>query len=142
MTMRSGPNEKKDWSGLPHRALYCAAGVPRPQWGNRLIGLATPTRIFVPGHVGMRALERGGRKRAFTRRRVPFLFGRPGRVRRDRHGHRGMHFSLRWREIVADLVESVAEAHALDGLVLLTNCDKITPGMLMAAARLDIRASS
>jgi dihydroxy-acid dehydratase len=53
-------------------------------------------------------------------------------------GHRGMHYSLPTRELIADMVESVAEAHRLDGLVLLTNCDKITPGMLMAAARLDI----
>jgi len=53
-------------------------------------------------------------------------------------GHKGMHYSLPTRELIADMVESVAEAHRLDGLVLLTNCDKITPGMLMAAARLDI----
>jgi len=53
-------------------------------------------------------------------------------------GHRGMHYSLPTRELIADMVESVAEAHRLDGLVLLTNCDKITPGMLMAAARLNI----
>ena len=53
-------------------------------------------------------------------------------------GHKGMHYSLPTRELIADMVESVAEAHRLDGLVLLTNCDKITPGMLMAAARLNI----
>jgi dihydroxy-acid dehydratase len=53
-------------------------------------------------------------------------------------GHKGMHYSLPTRELIADMIESVAEAHRLDGLVLLTNCDKITPGMLMAAARLDI----
>jgi dihydroxy-acid dehydratase len=53
-------------------------------------------------------------------------------------GHLGMHYSLASRELIADMVESVAMAHAFDGLVLLTNCDKITPGMLMAAARIDI----
>lgn len=53
-------------------------------------------------------------------------------------GHKGMHYSLPSRELIADMVESVAEAHRLDGIVLLTNCDKITPGMLMAAERLDI----
>src|SRR4030042_1583583 len=68
----------------------------------------------------------------------PFLFGVPAVCDGIAMGHRGMHYSLPLREIVADLVESVAEAHALDGLVLLNNCDKITPGMLMAAARLDI----
>src|SRR3989339_1238783 len=53
-------------------------------------------------------------------------------------GHKGMHYSLPSRELIADEIESIAQAHALDGLVLLTACDKVTPGMLMAAGRLDI----
>ena len=57
-------------------------------------------------------------------------------------GHKGMFYSLPFRELVADMVESIVEAHALDGLVLITNCDKITPGMLMATARLDTPRSS
>ncbi len=67
-----------------------------------------------------------------------FIFGIPGVCDGIAMGHRGMHYSLPTRELIADMVESVAEAHRLDGLVLLTNCDKITPGMLMAAARLNI----
>jgi dihydroxy-acid dehydratase len=55
-------------------------------------------------------------------------------------GHVGMHYSLPIRELIADSVETVISAHSLDGMILLTNCDKITPGMLMAAARLDIPA--
>jgi dihydroxy-acid dehydratase len=69
---------------------------------------------------------------------VAFFFGIPGVCDGIAMGHKGMNYSLPTRELIADSIESVAEAHALDGLVLLTNCDKITPGMLMAAARLDI----
>ena len=67
-----------------------------------------------------------------------FVFGIPGICDGIAMGHAGMHYSLASRELIADMVESIANAHCLDGLVLLTNCDKITPGMLMAAARLNI----
>ena len=123
---------------MPHRALYCAAGVPQAAMGKPFIGLATSFTDLVPGHVGMRALERAVENGVHAGGGYPFLFGVPAVCDGIAMGHRGMHYSLPLREIVADLVESVAEAHALDGLVLLTNCDKITPGMLMAAARLDI----
>jgi dihydroxy-acid dehydratase len=106
--------------------------------GKPFIGLATSYTDLVPGHVGMRALERAVENGVHAGGGYPFLFGVPAVCDGIAMGHRGMHYSLPLREIVADLVESVAEAHALDGLVLLTNCDKITPGMLMAAARLDI----
>jgi dihydroxy-acid dehydratase len=66
------------------------------------------------------------------------LFGLPGICDGIAMGHRGMHYSLPSRELIADMSETIAQAHAFDGLVFLTNCDKITPGMLMAAARLDI----
>ena len=68
----------------------------------------------------------------------PFVFGLPGVCDGIAMGHKGMHYSLPSRELIADMVESVAEAHCFDGLVLLTNCDKITPGMLMATARLNV----
>jgi dihydroxy-acid dehydratase len=123
---------------MPHRALYCAAGVPQAAMGKPFIGVATSYTDLVPGHVGMRALERAVENGVHAGGGYPFLFGVPAVCDGIAMGHRGMHYSLPLREIVADLVESVAEAHALDGLVLLTNCDKITPGMLMAAARLDI----
>ena len=123
---------------MPHRALYCAAGVPQAAMGKPFIGLATSFTDLVPGHVGMRVLERAVENGVHAGGGYPFLFGVPAVCDGIAMGHRGMHYSLPLREIVADLVESVAEAHALDGLVLLTNCDKITPGMLMAAARLDI----
>ena len=129
---------KKGLERMPHRALYCAAGVPQAAMGKPFIGLATSYTDLVPGHVGMRALERAIENGVHAGGGYPFLFGVPAVCDGIAMGHRGMHYSLPLREIVADLVESVAEAHALDGLVLLTNCDKITPGMLMAAARLDI----
>src|SRR5512144_2266603 len=129
---------KKGLERMPHRALYCAAGVPQAAMGTPFIGIATSFTDLVPGHVGMRALERAVENGVHAGGGYPFLFGVPAVCDGIAMGHRGMHFSLPLREIVADLVESVAEAHALDGLVLLTNCDKITPGMLMAAARLDI----
>ncbi|NOZ68847.1 MAG: dihydroxy-acid dehydratase, partial [Deferribacteres bacterium] len=67
-----------------------------------------------------------------------FFFGIPGICDGIAMGHRGMHYSLASRELIADMIETIAEAHCLDGLVLLTNCDKITPGMLMAAARVNV----
>jgi dihydroxy-acid dehydratase len=102
------------------------------------IGVATSFTDLIPGHVGMRDLERFIEKGVHTGGGHAFFFGIPGVCDGIAMGHKGMHYSLPTRELIADMVESVAEAHRLDGLVLLTNCDKITPGMLMAAARLDI----
>jgi dihydroxy-acid dehydratase len=86
----------------------------------------------------MRDLERFIEKGVHAGGGWPLFFGVPGICDGIAMGHMGMHYSLPSRELIADIVESVATAHAFDGLVLLTNCDKITPGMLMAAARLDI----
>jgi len=129
---------KRGLERMPHRALYCAAGVPQAAMGRPFIGVATSFTDLVPGHVGMRSLERVVENGIHAGGGYPFLFGVPAVCDGIAMGHRGMHYSLPLRELIADMVESVAEAHALDGLVLLTNCDKITPGMLMAAARLDI----
>jgi dihydroxy-acid dehydratase len=129
---------KKGLERMPHRALYCAAGVPQAAMGKPFIGIATSYTDLVPGHVGMRSLERVVENGVHAGGGYPFLFGVPAVCDGIAMGHRGMHYSLPLRELIADMIESVAEAHALDGLVLLTNCDKITPGMLMAAARLNI----
>ena len=131
---------KKGLERMPHRALYCAAGVPQEAMGKPFIGVATSFTDLVPGHVGMRALERVVENGVHASGGYPFLFGVPAVCDGIAMGHRGMHYSLPLRELIADMIESVAEAHSLDGLVLLTNCDKITPGMLMAAARLSIPA--
>jgi dihydroxy-acid dehydratase len=131
---------KKGLERVPHRALLYATGIPRGEIKKPFIGVASSFTDLIPGHVGMRELERFIEKGVHTGGGYPFLFGLPGVCDGMAMGHRGMHYSLPSRELIADLIESVAEAHALDGLVLLTNCDKITPGMLMAAARLDIPA--
>ena len=122
----------------PHRALLLGTGLPRNAMGRSFIGIATSFTDLIPGHVGMRDLERAIEKGVHSGGGHAFFFGIPGVCDGIAMGHRGMHYSLPTRELIADMVESVAEAHRLDGLVLLTNCDKITPGMLMAAARLDI----
>ncbi|MEJ2491494.1 MAG: dihydroxy-acid dehydratase [Desulfuromonadales bacterium] len=122
----------------PHRALLKGTGVPQEEMGKPFIGIASSFTDLIPGHTGMRDLERFIEKGVHTGGGYSFIFGIPGVCDGIAMGHRGMHYSLPTRELIADMVESIAEAHRLDGLVLLTNCDKITPGMLMAAARLDI----
>jgi dihydroxy-acid dehydratase len=123
---------------LPHRALLYATGIPKSEMGKPFIGVATSFTDIIPGHIGMRDMERFIEKGVHTGGGYPFFFGVPGICDGIAMGHSGMHYSLASRELIADMVETVAEAHQLDGLVLLTNCDKITPGMLMAAGRLNI----
>lgn len=129
---------KKGIERLPHRALLYATGIPRTEIGKPFIGVATSFTDLIPGHIGMRDLERFIEKGVHTAGGYPFFFGIPGICDGIAMGHGGMHYSLASRELIADMVETVAEAHKLDGLVLLTNCDKITPGMLMAAGRVNI----
>jgi dihydroxy-acid dehydratase len=123
---------------MPNRALLYGTGVTADQMSKPFIGLASSFTDLIPGHVGMRALERKIEWGIAAGGGVPFLFGVPGICDGIAMGHSGMHYSLPSRELIADLVESIVQAHQLDGLVLLTNCDKITPGMLMAACRLDV----
>ncbi|MEE9614880.1 MAG: dihydroxy-acid dehydratase [Thermodesulfobacteriota bacterium] len=129
---------KKGFERVPHRALLYATGIPKGEMGKPFIGVASTFTDIIPGHIGMRDLERFIEKGVHSGGGYPMLFGLPGICDGIAMGHRGMHYSLPSRELIADMVESIAEAHAFDGMVLLTNCDKITPGMLMAAARLDI----
>jgi len=129
---------KKGLERAPHRSLLFATGITRDELAKPMIGIATSFTDLIPGHVGMRDLERFIEKGVHTGGGWPLFFGIPGICDGIAMGHMGMHYSLPSRELIADLVESVSLAHAFDGLVLLTNCDKITPGMLMAAARLDI----
>lgn len=129
---------KKGLERLPHRALLYATGIPRTEMNKPFIGVATSFTDIIPGHTGMRDLERYIEKGVHTGGGYPFFFGIPGICDGIAMGHKGMHYSLASRELIADMIETVAEAHQLDGLVLLTNCDKITPGMLMAAARVNV----
>jgi len=129
---------KKGLERAPHRALLFATGITRSELDKPMIGIATSWNDLIPGHIGMRDLERFIEKGVHAGGGWPLFFGVPGICDGIAMGHLGMHYSLASRELIADMVESVAMAHAFDGLVLLTNCDKITPGMLMAAARIDI----
>lgn len=129
---------KKGIERVPHRALLYATGIPKSEMNKPFIGVATSFTDIIPGHIGMRDLERFIEKGIHTGGGYPFFFGIPGICDGIAMGHSGMHYSLPSRELIADIVETIAEAHQLDGLVLLTNCDKITPGMLMASARINI----
>ncbi|HTR44844.1 MAG TPA: dihydroxy-acid dehydratase [Thermodesulfovibrionales bacterium] len=129
---------KEGLERVPHRALLYATGLPKGEMRKPFIGVATSFTDIIPGHIGMKDLERFIEKGVHTGGGYPFFFGIPGICDGIAMGHSGMHYSLPSRELIADMVETVAQAHQLDGLVLLTNCDKITPGMLMAAARINI----
>jgi len=131
---------KKGLERAPHRALLHATGLTRDQMKKPFIGVATSFNDLVPGHIGMRTLERFIEKGVHTGGGNSFFFGVPAICDGIAMGHIGMHYSLPMRELIADMIESVSIANALDGIVLLTNCDKITPGMLMAAARVNIPA--
>lgn len=131
-------NVKKGINKAPHRALLYATGISKEGMKRPFIGIASSFTDLVPGHVNMRDLERSIEKGIHSGGGQSFIFGVPAICDGIAMGHSGMKYSLPSRELIADCVESVAGAHQLDGLVLLTNCDKITPGMLMAALRLDI----
>lgn len=129
---------KKGIHKAPHRSLLYASGVSKEGLKRPFIGIASSFSDLVPGHAGMRDLERQIEKGIHTGGGQSFIFGVPAVCDGIAMGHCGMKYSLPSRDLIADCVETVAEAHQLDGLVLLTNCDKITPGMLIAALRLDI----
>ncbi|NCO84448.1 MAG: dihydroxy-acid dehydratase [Nitrospirae bacterium CG_4_10_14_3_um_filter_44_29] len=129
---------KQGLERVPHRALLYATGIPKSEMKKPFIGVATSFTDIIPGHIGMRDMERFIEKGIHTGGGYPFFFGIPGICDGIAMGHSGMHYSLPSRELIADMVESITQAHQLDGLVLLTNCDKITPGMLMAAARINV----
>ncbi len=131
-------NIKKGINRAPHRALLYATGVSKEGMKRPFIGIASAYSELVPGHVNMRELERSIEKGIHSGGGQSFIFGVPAVCDGIAMGHSGMKYSLPSRELIADCVESVAQAHQLDGLVLLTNCDKITPGMLIASLRLDI----
>ena len=122
----------------PHRALLHAIGLAREELDKPFVGIISSFTELIPGHTHMRRLERAIEKGVYAGGGVSFISCVPGVCDGIAMGHKGMKYSLATRELIADMIECVAEAHSLDGLVLLTNCDKITPGMLMAIARLDI----
>lgn len=135
--MRSD-NIKTGIARTPHRGLLMAAGVSRKNMKAPFIGIASSFSDLVPGHIGMRDIERQIEKGIHSAGGQAFIFGVPAICDGIAMGHSGMRYSLPSRDLIADCVESVAAAHQLDGVVLLSNCDKITPGMLIGALRLNI----
>ena len=129
---------KKSANRAPHRALLYSTGLSKRDMDKPFIGIASSFSDLVPGHTGMRDTERWIERGVAEGGGVPFIFGVPAICDGIAMGHAGMHYSLPSRELIADCIESVAKAHCLDGLILLTNCDKITPGMIMGAARINI----
>ena len=133
-------NIKKGIARTPHRGLLMATGVSKKNMKAPFIGIASSFSDLVPGHIGMRDLERQIEKGIHSAGGQSFIFGVPAICDGIAMGHSGMRYSLPSRDLIADCVESVAAAHQLDGIVLLSNCDKITPGMLIGALRLNIPA--
>lgn len=117
-----------------------ATGVSKKNMKAPFIGIASSFSDLVPGHIGMRDLERQIEKGIHSAGGQSFVFGVPAICDGIAMGHNGMRYSLPSRDLIADCIESVAAAHQLDGIVLLSNCDKITPGMLIGALRLNIPA--
>jgi len=129
---------KKGIERAPHRSLLRATGLKDKDFSKPFIGIANSYIDLIPGHVH---LQEFGRKVKDVVRKaggVPFEFNTIGVDDGIAMGHIGMRYSLPSRELIADSVETVVTAHQLDGLVCIPNCDKIVPGMLMAAMRLDI----
>ncbi len=138
MSSRRSDEIKKGVERAPHRALLYSTGLGKGDLERPFVGIVSSFSNLVPGHAGMRELERFIEKGVEAGGGTPFIFGIPAICDGIAMGHGGMRYSLPLRELVADSIESVAQAHCLDGLILLTNCDKITPGCLMAAARVNI----
>jgi len=126
----------------PHRALLKALGLTDKDIDKPFIGIANSYTTIVPGHIHLNQIANAVKTGIATAGGTPFEFNTIAVCDGLAMGHEGMRYSLPSREIIADSVEIMVQAHRLDGVVLISNCDKVTPGMLMAAARLDVPAIS
>jgi dihydroxy-acid dehydratase len=129
---------KKGFERAPHRGLLKACGVTDADMGKPFIGVCNSYIDIIPGHVHLQEFGKIVKKEIRKGGGVPFEFNTIGVDDGIAMGHGGMLYSLPSREIIADSVETVVNAHQLDGMICLTNCDKIVPGMLMAAMRVNI----
>ena len=129
---------KKGLQRAPHRSLLRACGVTEEEMDKPFIGVANSFTDIVPGHIHLNKIAEAVKIGISQAGGVPFEFSTMAICDGIAMNHEGMRYSLASREIVADTVESMAMAHQFDALVLIPTCDKIVPGMLMAAARLDI----
>jgi len=124
----------------PHRALLKALGISDSDLNKPFIAIANSYTNIVPGHAHLNQVAEAVKAGVISAGGVPFEFNTIGICDGIAMGHSGMRYSLPSRELIADSVEVMVQAHRFDGMVLITTCDKITPGMLMAAARLNIPA--
>ena len=131
---------KKGIEKAPHRSLFKAMGYTDEELERPLIGVANAKNEIVPGHIHLdkitEAVKAGIRMAGGT----PIEFGAIGVCDGIAMGHEGMKYSLATRELIADSCEAMGRAHSFDGMVFIPNCDKIVPGMLMAAARINVPA--
>ncbi len=129
---------KKGVERAPHRSLLRALGCTQADMGKPFIGIINSFSEVVPGHINLRDIADAVKGGVRSRGGVPFEVNTIAVCDGIAMNHLGMKYSLPSRELIADSVEVVAEAHAFDALVFITNCDKIIPGMLMAAVRLNL----
>ena len=129
---------KKGSTRAAHRALFYAMGYTPEDLKKPLIGVVNAFNEIIPGHIHLRTIAEAVKTGVSAAGGTPMEFPSIGICDGIAMGHEGMRYPLASRERIADSIESVASAHAFDGLVLIPNCDKIIPGMLMAAARLNI----
>ncbi|HRX09564.1 MAG TPA: dihydroxy-acid dehydratase [Candidatus Limiplasma sp.] len=122
----------------PHRSLLKACGYTDEQISRPFIGIVNSFNEIVPGHVHLNQIARAVKDGVLAAGGTPFEFNTIGVCDGIAMGHEGMHYSLCTRELIADTVECMVKAHAFDALVFIPNCDKVVPGMLMAAARLNL----
>ena len=131
---------KRGVERAPHRALLKATGLTDADMGKPFIAIVNSYVDVVPGHVHLQEFGRLVKEAVRAAGGVPFEFNTIGVDDGIAMGHLGMKYSLPSRELIADCVETMIEAHRFDGMVCIPNCDKIVPGMLMAAVRVDIPA--
>ncbi len=129
---------KKGLERAPHRALLKATGVRDEDMTKPFIGIANSYNDVVPGHVKLNTVSKVVKQAILDAGGVPFVFNTIGVCDGIAMGHNGMRYSLSSREIIADSVETMVTAHAFDGLVCIPNCDKIIPGMMMGAMRVNV----
>jgi dihydroxy-acid dehydratase len=129
---------KKGIERAPHRALLRATGVKDEDFAKPFIAIVNSHVDIVPGHVHLQAFGKIVKDAVRAAGGVPFEFNTIGVDDGIAMGHEGMKFSLPSRELIADCVETMIQAHRFDGMVCIPNCDKIVPGMIMGAIRVDI----
>ncbi len=122
----------------PHRSLFKASGYTNEQIRKPLIGVVNSYTDLVPGHMHLQQISRAVKDGVLMAGGTPFEFNTIAVCDGIAMGHNGMHFSLSSRELIADTIECMATGHELDALVFIPNCDKIVPGMLLAACRLNL----